>query len=357
MSAMERDFRLDSLRGLVLILMLLFHLGPPLDYFFPNLVSISIAGGFVFLSGLVGGMVYGKIGLNRGRPALRRKAFRRALNIYLYHMIAFILIMLLLLFSRYYSYYYGSWNPTSIAAPGMALVFGALFLYQPRFFDILPMYCLFFLITPFIISCFIKKRGLWILSGSFLIWAPATYHSWDRLQSILSQYLPCYLSSFNPFAWQFIFIGGLFFGFQRLTKEEPLIPINTSLLVISLGIIIGISHLDFREIPLTIMGLDLLNLTKKASFGPLALINFIAEVYMFTYIGIRLPYLLKWSFLAFLGRHSLQVFFFHLLLLYTILPLYHLVIPFGRLAIIAANIIFIGSLSFPAWIHLKFRKG
>ncbi len=356
MSVIERDYRLDSLRGLVLIIMLVFHLGPPIEHIFRNLVSVSAAAGFVFLSGLVGGMVYGWIGLNQGRTGLRRKAFRRALNISLYHMIAFILIMFLLLFSKYYAYIYGSWHPVSVETPATALVLAALFLYQPRFLDILPLFCLLFLITPLLINGFIKKRGFWILLGSLLIWVTATYQSWDSLQKFLYQYVPCYLSSFNPFAWPFIYIGGLFFGFRRLTGKKLLVPINNFLLAVSLGVVIGISHLDFRATPLIIMGLDLFTLTSKTSLGPLALINFIAEVYIFTYIGVRFPYLLKWPFLSFIGRHSLQVFFFHLLLLYTVLPLYQLIIPLGWTAVIAANIILVGSLSFPAWVHLKFQK-
>ncbi len=64
---MERDIRLDALRGLVLAWMTLNHLGGPLQaYSFQTLGFVSSAEGFVFISGIVAGMVYGRIGLNQG---------------------------------------------------------------------------------------------------------------------------------------------------------------------------------------------------------------------------------------------------------------------------------------------------
>jgi hypothetical protein len=355
MSTIQRDFGVDSLRGLILVIMFTFHLGPPIGTLYPHLVVLSTAEGFVFLSGLVGGMVYGQLGLKQNKSLLRSKVLRRALDIYLYHMIAFILTTLLLVFSRYHAYYLGGMNPLSLKAPATALALGALFLYQPPLF-ILPMFCLFLLVTPIIIRCFVRKKEVWILLGSFLMWSLATYRSWDSLQRFLFQYFPCSLSIFNPFAWQILFVGGLFFGFRRLSNNTPLIPVNKILLFCSLIVMGGISYLDCLEPPPTIMGFFLPALTLRSSLGPLALINFAAEVYILTYVGVRFQQWLKWPFLSFIGRHSLQVFFFHLLLLFAILPLYLLIIPLGWTVVIFTNILLVGILALPAWIHLKYQK-
>ncbi len=56
-------------------------------------------------------------------------------------------------------------NPLPLESPLLALGLGAVFLMQPAFLDILPMYCLFLLITPFIINRFKKKYGCWVGLG------------------------------------------------------------------------------------------------------------------------------------------------------------------------------------------------
>ncbi len=74
---MERDIRLDALRGLVLAWMTINHLSGPLHaYSFETLGFVSSAEGFVFISGIVAGMVYGRIGLNpRHRLASQERPF------------------------------------------------------------------------------------------------------------------------------------------------------------------------------------------------------------------------------------------------------------------------------------------
>lgn len=110
--------------------------------------------------------------------------------------------------------FYVYMNPLPLESLLLSFSLGAAFLLQPALLDILPIYCLFLLISSFSINCFIKNRGYWILSGSFIVWALATTPFWDKVGNYCSQYLPCTLGFFNPFAWQFLFLGGLFFGFR-----------------------------------------------------------------------------------------------------------------------------------------------
>jgi hypothetical protein len=305
-------------------------------------------------------MVYGRIGLTQGTPSLRRRAFRRALDIYLFHMAAFlaVIILELTLSNDVYRIYYAATNRLSLVSPLTALGLGAVFLLQPPFLDILPMYCLFLLITPFIINCFKKKYGCWwVLAGSFLIWAPATYSSWDNLQRYGERLLPLNFGFFDPFAWQFLFIGGLFFGFRRYTAQS--IPIKKSLITISLLIWIGLLLFRYNILPsnLGLWGVDIPSLTIRETFGPLRVINLAALAYLITCFGIRFPNLLIWPWFSYLGRHSLQVFTFHLVLLYSIIPLYNsLIIPAGWAWIIAADIVILSTLTIPAWLHVKYRE-
>lgn len=87
------------------------------------------------------------------------------------------------------------------------------------------------------------------------------------------------------------------------------------------------------------------------------MINLAILAYLITCLGIRFPRLLKWPWLSYLGQHSLQVFTFHLGLLYAILPLYNfLIIPAGWVWIMGADMVILGTLSIPAWLHVKYRE-
>jgi hypothetical protein len=356
---MERDIRLDALRGLVLAWMTINHLSGPLHvYTFETLGFISSAEVFVFISGLVSGMVYGRIGVTQGIAPLRRKAFRRALDIYLFHMATFlaVIILELTLSNDLYRIYYAATNRLSLVSPLTALGLGALFLLQPPFLDILPMYCLFLLMTPFIINCFKKKYGCWwVLAGSFLAWTPATYSSWEYLQRYGEHLLPLNLGFFDPLAWQFLFVGGLFFGFRRCAGKT--IPIKKSLITLSLLVWIGLLLFHYKIIPSHLLGIEISYLTIRETFGPLRVINLAVVAYLLTWFGGRFPNLLKWPWFSYLGSHSLQVFSFHLVLLYSIIPLYNgLVIPAGWTWIIVADIVILSFLTIPAWLHVKYRE-
>jgi hypothetical protein len=356
---MQRDIRLDVLRGLVLAWMTINHLsGPLFAYSFETLGFVSSAEGFVFISGLVAGMVYGRVGLTQGTPSLRKKAFRRALDIYLFHMAAFLLVMLLeiSISNKAYQSFYEYMNPLPRESPILALGLGAVFLWQPALLDILPMYCFFLLITPFCINRFRNKYGCWwVLAGSFLIWAPATYSSWDNLQRYGEHFLPINFGFFDPLAWQFLFVGGLFFGFRRYTAK--IIPIKKSLIIISLLIWIGLLLFRFKILPSNLLGFEIHSLTIRETFGPLRVINLAVIAYLITCLGGRFPNLLKWPWFSYLGQHSLQVFTFHLVLLYSIIPLYNsLIIPAGWPWIIAADVVILSTLTIPAWLHAQYRE-
>ena len=356
---MGRDIRLDALRGLVLAWMTINHLSGPLHaYSFQTLGFVSSPEGFVFISGIVAGMVYGRIGLTQGAGPLRRKALHRVRDIYLSHMAAFlaVIILELTLSNDLYRIYYAATNRLSLVSPLTALGLGAVFLFQPPFLDILPMYCLFLLITPFIINRFKKKHGCWwVLAGSFLIWAPATYSSWEKLQRYSEHILPLNFGYFDPLAWQFLFVGGLFFGFRRYTAKS--LPIKKSLITLSLLIWIGLLLLHYKILPSNLLWFDINYLTIRETFGPLRVINLAVVAYLITCLGSRFPNLLKWPWFSYLGQHSLQVFTFHLVLLYSIIPLYNsLIIPAGWTWIIAADIGILSSLTIPAWLHVRYRK-
>ncbi len=87
------------------------------------------------------------------------------------------------------------------------------------------------------------------------------------------------------------------------------------------------------------------------------MINLAVLAYLITCFGSRFPNLLKWPWFSYIGQHSLQVFTFHLVLLYSIIPLYNsLIIPAGWTWIIAADLVILSTLTIPAWLHVKYRE-
>lgn len=354
---MKRDIRIDTIRGLFMVWMTINHLGGPLHaYSFQTLGFFSSAEGFVFISGIVAGMVYGRMGLTKGGTFMKNRVFHRALDIYWFHLATFVLVMAVenSISNQTYASVYRQLNPLPMESPLIALGLGALFLWQPAFLDILPMYCLFLLITPFCLNGFKNKQSHWVLLGSLLVWVSATYHSWDRLQQFLFRYLPCNLGFFHPLAWQFLFIGGLFFGFRRAAGYS--VPVKKYWIISSLVIWIGILLLRYEALPARILGFDLMTLTLRESFGLLRVINLMVLAYLLTCLGSRWPRLLEWPWFSYLGQHSLQVFSFQLVLLYVVLPLYNNLIPHGWIVIIGASILIVSTLTIPAWLHVKYRQ-
>jgi hypothetical protein len=342
----------------MLVWMTINHLSGPLHaYSFETLGFVSSAEGFVFISGIVSGMVYGRIGLTKGTSTLRWRAFRRALDVYLFHMVSFLMVLVLELTvsNDVYRIYYAATNRLPIVAPLTALGLGAVFFLQPPLLDILPMYCLYLLVTPFLLNRFKKKTGAWwVLGGSFFLWALAPFSAWDNLQRYSEHILPVNFGFFDPLAWQFLFVGGLIVGYRRYTGKT--FPVKTLLITISLLVWGGNMLFRYKMIPSNLMGFEIHSLTIRETFGPLRVVNLAALAYLITCMAIRFPKLFKWPWLAYLGQHSLQVFTFHVLLLYSIIPLYnHLVIPAGWIWIIAADMVILGSLTIPARLHARYR--
>jgi hypothetical protein len=355
---MKRDLRLDTFRGLFLVWMALNHLSGPLHaYLFQSLGFVSSAEPFVFISGVTAGMVYCRIGLQEGAGVMRKRAWRRGLDIYLFHMAVFIFILLMerwITTPNYHSFFV-LMNPIPMDAPFLALALATVFILQPAMMDILPMYCLYLFSTPLVLGQLKKKYGGWgILGVSFVVWAFATFNFWDGLQRIGERFLPVNLGFFNLFAWQFLFISGLFFGFRRTMGKS--FPFKKALIIPALLLWIWLLLLRYGILPPNVLGYSLDSLVIRESFGPLRVINFAVLAYLVTCLGIRFPRLFEWSFFSYLGQHSLQVFSFHVVMIYLGRPLYNLIIPHGWAGIILFNLAFIGLLALPAWLHVQYRK-
>jgi len=93
---------LDVLRGLMLVIMTLDHLGGPIKKItFQPLGFVSAAAGFIYLSGFVYGLVYTRKYQGSDFRTIRVKSQRRAAVIYLYHHLVLLFVAVPFLLGLY----------------------------------------------------------------------------------------------------------------------------------------------------------------------------------------------------------------------------------------------------------------
>src|SRR5437763_9801864 len=142
---------------------------------------VSAAEGFVFLSALL----VGRLNIRQAAEAgtvLRTKLWKLALRIYSYHLIliafaftmaaAFAVMAHRLALINLLNFY--------LAHPFPAIVGSLLLIYCPPLLDILPMYVIFLLITPFLLDTATQRgwKALLLASGSVWLLAQFGLRSW-----------------------------------------------------------------------------------------------------------------------------------------------------------------------------------
>ncbi len=225
---MTRRWEFDALRGLMLVLMMATHLptrfaaplGQPLGY-------VSAAEGFVLLSGFMAGMVYTRQARRQGVGGLRDALWSRALKVYVCQ--AGLLVFLLTVVSVLGAVL-GQAAINDLVAfhrerPMAALVCGLLLLYTPALLDILPMYVLFLLASPFVLRWGLQRGWAWVLGASLLLWLATQFGLSRALYDAVAAggVLPVpyeQTGSFEMLAWQWLWVLGLWLG-SELAEGRP----------------------------------------------------------------------------------------------------------------------------------------
>lgn len=358
----KRDISLDVLRGVMLLIMAMDHFGEPImQYTWEMAGFISAAEGFVFLSGLLVGLIYSRY-LNRPQWTLEKRIWQRAGVIYMYHWLALLGVFLFTLTSLKLQ---APWQSYAIAmeqTPWLAWLSGMLLIYQPPMLDILPLYVSLMLVAPLALRLMAQGKAHWVLIGSVLIWLTA---QWD-LKNYLINYLAIEkiivgLGSFDLLGWQLLFVLGMYMGFRRYQNQGRPIPVIPTLWSLALGVVLVLWLL--RHQYLQTGWLEAYEHTDRESIAWLRLINFLAMAYVIAGIMQALMQFVPSFFnasvvrwLAFLGQHSLQVFAFHLVVLYCYIPF-----RWGEYGLtdIQKGVLLIGflaSLTLPAWLHQRSQE-
>jgi hypothetical protein len=302
----ERDSRVDTLRGLFLTIMMVDHLPnhPLLGFSRQSFGFVSAAEGFVFLSGMVSAWVYGQILAKQGEAALRHRAWQRARDIYLTHLLLYTVALVGGLM--------GGWQIASQFANFWgAWWHGALLIYQPPLFGILPMYVAFLLLTPLLLQQMARGRARLIWAASIALWlvaqwgigSPAHNPAWLQL------------GAFNFLAWQLLFVTGAYFGHRQAAIHGSPIPASRLLFVSSVALVTVLFLVRHQ----TLFFGNLSIVDTKAALGawrsinhPVRMLNFAAYAYILWYlprsVDERAHGTLVSRWLRYLGAHSLQVF-------------------------------------------------
>jgi hypothetical protein len=309
----RRDTRFDSLRGLLLVTMALNHIPSDLHPLTDGALGfVSSAEGFVFLSGLVLGLVYARKRREVGPDVVRTAAWRRVRQLYGAHLFTYGTVLALALgLLRLTGQTPGVLPELFFTHPGEALVSGALLLYRPGLLDILPMYCVFAALLPGLLGADAAGRRAWWLAGSVGLWAVA------QVFAPAGPWLagPVNSGAFSLTAWQLLFVVGVFIGADRAP------PPRTALVFVAAAAALWLTlvHHGLAPAPWSDGQLDLL--TSKVKLGPLRVIHFALIAVTVAALARRWPRAFAWPWLAPLGRHSLVVFSGHVVVAAMILCL------------------------------------
>ena len=321
---MERRHDLDALRGLMLVLMTLTHLptrfadplGQPFGF-------VSAAEGFVMLSGFMAGLVYTGRARRDGVPVMREAFLKRALKLYgcqaalllfLFTTVAVIGVMAeqhavedLMSFYR--------------LRPKAALVGSLMLIYNPPLLDILPLYIVFMLASPVLLLHGLRHGWNGILGASVALWLAAQFDLgrivYDAAVALTHLPIPFReTGAFEIFAWQFLWVLGLWMGSSHARPDAPRTEFPRWLLRTAIGVAVVCLVWRHAVGQTPWPGHEAVNLAfDKWHLGVLRLIDFFALLVLAMRYGPalvqRLPRL---RFLEVMGAASLPVFSAHLVL-------------------------------------------
>ncbi|WP_083229142.1 OpgC domain-containing protein [Bordetella sp. H567] len=331
-AARPRLWELDALRGLMLVLMLSTHL--PTNFGIPTsqpLGFVSAAEGFVMLSAYMAGLVYTQRYLRYGLHAMQRAFLKRALVVYgcqaasllfLFTVIAGLGLTLPQPAVQKLVWFY-------LQQPVTAFISSLGLVYNPPLLDILPVYVLFMLASPWVLTYGLRRgwRGILILSG--VLWF-ATQFELSRFLygGVVSMTgLPVPFSetgAFETYGWQLLWVFGLWLGslHARVPPEQrrpmpPAVVVGAAVIAVTFFIWRHIAGLGaFPD------GNPLNFLFDKWHLGILRLLNFVCLVVLAMHFGswlkARLP---RMRWLETMGRASLSVFCAHLVIVLMVLSI------------------------------------
>jgi hypothetical protein len=375
---------LDGLRGYFLVFMLLNHLAFTGGLWLVHvnhaeLGFVQDAQGFIFLSGLLVGLIYTRQFLRGDDAAATRKVLRRALELYAYAVGVILLVLVAYVVLDYSWEFWGPWLGQPQYESGWYFAALAALLYQPVFMDILPQYILYLLVSPWLIRLVVQGRAVEVATASILLWLAVQLGAHlpvvAAAEALLRSLDPSLTlgAGFNPLAWQIIFVAGLIMGAMavagRVEWGSSFRPDRTLLLKACLAALAfflvwraGFTFGVWHEITADRFRAH----DNRQEFSLVFLLNFAALAYAVAWLLIAGPrsahplarsaaaalrHVLTLPFLTLIGKHSLQVYAYHVVLVYALVAVDWHLGPFGPATKTLITLAAIASLALPARLH------
>src|SRR5579871_1388410 len=226
----DRELRLDLFRGIALWLIYIDHLPPNIltwftirNYGFSDATEI-----FIFISGYTAAFVYGRAMRDRGFVVAAARILKRVWQIYVAH------VFLFTIYLAEISYVATSFeNPLYteemgildfLKQPDVTIVQALLLRFRPVNMDVLPLYIVLMLALPLILWSMKWKPDV-TLGLSALLYAV----TW-KYDLYLSSYPNGYWS-FNPLAWQLLFVFGAWCALGGARRMHGILSSNVTLWV------------------------------------------------------------------------------------------------------------------------------
>lgn len=306
-----RDLRLDFFRGLALITIFINHVPGTIfeNYTSRNFGFSDAAEAFVLMSGISAGLAYSKL-LSTNFMSGIYVVYRRALRLYLIHLLSTFIAVIILLFGFFYlgtDALLQRVNLYPVLTENQHWVLGFLTLgHQIGYFNILPIYVFLLLITPLL--ALLAGVSVWLmLILSFTIWFLSGLFEFNIPTFPLSGYW-----FLNPFCWQFLFSIGFSAGLLK-KRAASFVAYNSVFMALAaayvvFATVVVVNHMwqivNFAWLPSFLGGFDKGNLPLFRLMHILALFYIVAHTSFFK----SLSTFVYSGPISVLGKHSLAVF-------------------------------------------------
>ncbi len=297
---------LDSIRGLLIVQMVLDHFGKPIStYLYQCFGYFSAAEGFFFLSGFVG--AYAAISKQHKDPTaywMRQRAF----SIWQFHLFSlFILLVLSILIFPELSIYFKA----NINRPFLASLFSILLIHTPAWLDVLPLYVFLMLIGSFVFPVLLRGKVFLVFTLSLCLWLMGQWGGSDFFRSFFPPWV--YHGFFDIFSWQLLYFSGACIAVWYKTKNtisaQTLNWIGLVSILISIFFFLWSRNWIALQVPNNFW-------IDREHLGVIRYLNFMFFMSGIAFVVRNAPYLLDFKPMATIGKQSLWVYSTHTIMIY-----------------------------------------
>ena len=373
---------LDGFRGFFLVFMMIHHLNGFLDTTLGKLNHhrvgwVEDAQGFVFISGLVVGLVYGKAFLRKGASVMEHRVFARMRTIYS-HQFGLAFILLASTFILAALDICPSFMQPYLREPILLPVATALLVSGSMHMGILAMYIWFMAVTPSVLRAFRAGHIPEVMIGSALLWIIAQSGVGGHVIGWLEDFTAAHGHPmtfgiyFDLFGWQVLFFGGLLIGWLLANDMLDLSWLKerrwetvAAMAALAFVLFAILDRAAASHFPSDSFANDVWATTNRERFTWVYLANFAVDLYLVVWLLTAGPThrlalirilaavgwrIFTWRPLVFLGQHSLHVFSWHILAVYAVGVLVEVAQP-SSLARVGLLLLGMASLYVPASFH------